>query len=94
MNFKNSNRPRGGEHQSGTSPGKAEALYLTELQVAGIIGCSVSKLRQDRHRCRGIAYTKFGRSVRYAMKDVAQVMDENRVIPCRNNYNNRLVNSD
>lgn len=48
--------------------------YLTEGQVAKVLACSLSRLRQDRHQCKGIPYVKFGRSVRYAVSDVNKHM--------------------
>lgn len=56
-------------------------VWLTEKQVAGLINCSLSKLRQDRHKCKGLPYTKFGRSVRYALADVEAYMNDNRITP-------------
>jgi hypothetical protein len=55
--------------------------WLTERQVAEIVGLSLSKLRQDRHFCRGFPYTKAGRSVRYLFKDIEQFMLDRRIIP-------------
>jgi hypothetical protein len=55
--------------------------YLTEHQVARLLSCSVSKLRQDRMKSRGIAFSKFGRSVRYAMDDVQATMKAARIEP-------------
>lgn len=55
------------------------AYWLTERQVAQLIGISLSKLRSDRHKCRGIPYCKVGRSVRYAQGDVNAFMAENRI---------------
>ena len=48
--------------------------WVSEKAVASAIGCSLSKLRQDRHKCRGIPYVKFGRSVRYSLVDVEKYM--------------------
>lgn len=56
-------------------------LWLTERQVADLIKCSLSKLRQDRHKCRGIPYTKFGKSVRYALADIQKFMGQHRISP-------------
>ena len=64
--------------------GKAQSskiVWLTEKQVANLIHCSLSKLRQDRHKCKGLPYTKFGRSVRYSLVDVEEFMQANRTTP-------------
>lgn len=66
--------------------------WLTEKQVAAKINCSLSKLRQDRHKCIGIPYCKFGRSVRYALKDVAKYLEQHRVLPIYYNTNRREEN--
>ena len=55
--------------------------WLTEKQVAKETNLSLSKLRQDRHKCRGITYSKIGRSVRYAWEDVKSYMSEKRIKP-------------
>ncbi len=55
--------------------------WLTEKQVAKLIGISLSKLRSDRHKCQGIHYIKFGRSVRYSMEDIKAFMESNRITP-------------
>ncbi len=58
-----------------------QALWLNEQQAATRIGCSVSRLRSDRHKCRGIPYVKFGRSVRYSLADIQAHMDSNLITP-------------
>ena len=55
--------------------------WLTEKQVALLLGISISKLRSDRHKCRGISYHKVGRAVRYSMCDVQAYMYAHRVNP-------------
>ena len=35
--------------------------WLSVIQVSDILKVSVSKLRSDRHLCRGIPYSKIGR---------------------------------
>lgn len=44
--------------------------YLTEGELAERWGISVQKLRKDRLTGKGIAFAKFGRAVRYAVKTV------------------------
>ena len=60
---------------------ETKPLWLTEKQVASMIGVSISKLRQDRCRCRSIPYSKFGRLVRYSLADIQAAMGENRIKP-------------
>jgi hypothetical protein len=55
--------------------------YLNEHQVALIIGCSVSKLRSDRHLSKGLPYTKNGRSVRYSRVDIEEYMKQRKIDP-------------
>ena len=53
--------------------------WLTEQQVALMIGMSLSTLQQNRHKRRGIKYTKIGRSVRYAFSDVIEYMNCHKI---------------
>lgn len=53
--------------------------WLNEKQVAEHLSCSLSKLRQDRHRCRGVPYVKLGRAVRYSLTDVEAYMSQHRI---------------
>lgn len=55
--------------------------WVDEHQVAKLIRCSLSKLRSDRQKCRGLPYTKFGRSVRYAVVDIELFMASHRIEP-------------
>lgn len=58
---------------------KSSPLALTEVQVAEIIGCSLSRLRQDRHHARGLPYVKWGRSVRYLWDDLKKHLEDRRI---------------
>lgn len=53
--------------------------YFTEIKVAEITGLSLSKLRQDRMKGKGIPYCKLGRSVRYDAQDVQTFMDQHKI---------------
>lgn len=44
--------------------------WLSEKEVAQLTGISVSTLQKNRFYRRGIPYSKVGRLVRYALKDV------------------------
>jgi excisionase family DNA binding protein len=53
--------------------------YLTEAEVADMTRISLSTLRNDRFRRRGLPYIKFGRSVRYSLDDVIQYMESRKI---------------
>jgi hypothetical protein len=55
--------------------------WLTEKEVAELTGFAIQTLRNDRHRCKGLPYSKKGRSVRYRLGDIAEFMESNKVIP-------------
>lgn len=55
-------------------------IWLTEKQVSIIIGLSVSTLQKNRHKGKGIRYAKIGRLVRYALSDVIQYMNNNKIL--------------
>jgi hypothetical protein len=59
----------------------AREHWLTERDTARMVGISTSKLRQDRHKCKGIPYVKLGRSVRYALADIQSYMASRRIDP-------------
>lgn len=54
---------------------------LTEQEVAKILKCSLSKLRNDRSLGRGLAYCKFGFSVRYDEADVRAEVESRKIRP-------------
>lgn len=60
---------------------KLEKIYITEKDVAKIIGCSIQTLRNARHLGRGLDYVKNGKSVRYYKPDVYAFMNERKVKP-------------
>ena len=57
-----------------------EERGLTEKQVAKIIGLSVSTLRLDRHKRRGIPYYKIGKAVRYDPEDVSSFLESKKIM--------------
>lgn len=57
----------------------AEVRYLGEKEVSRITGIALQSLRNHRHRGIGIPYSKFGRSVRYALADVIEAMESRRI---------------
>ena len=54
-------------------------IWLTERQVAELICCSLSKLRRDRFKSKGLSYSKNGRSVRYSFAEVQAYMESCKV---------------
>lgn len=54
---------------------------LNEIQLSLRLGCSKSKLRQDRCRGRGLPYIKVGRLVKYRLSDVQAYLDSQRIAP-------------
>jgi hypothetical protein len=58
---------------------------LTDLEVARLLSCSTSALRNARSFKKGplkdLAYFKIGRSVRYAPKDVLEFQQRFRIEP-------------
>ena len=55
--------------------------WLNERQVAERLQVSVSMLRQDRFRHRGLPYAKFRKSVRYDIDVVDQYMRDHTITP-------------
>ena len=53
-------------------------IYLTEVQLAEMIGRSVSSLRRDRANKTGIPFTRFGKLIRYELKDVLHHAESNK----------------
>lgn len=53
--------------------------YLTEGQVAEIVGRAVQTLRNDRFRRQGLPYIKLGKLVRYDEQDVIDYMESRKI---------------
>lgn len=53
--------------------------WLSEKEVAQLTGISVSTLQKNRFYRRGIPYSKVGRLVRYALKDVEAYLSAHQV---------------
>jgi hypothetical protein len=53
--------------------------YLTEKELASILGIAASTLANQRSLHVGIPYVKFGRSVRYDLDDVVAFMESQKV---------------
>jgi predicted site-specific integrase-resolvase len=54
---------------------------LDENQAAKILGVAVQTLRNWRHQCRGPAYVKMGRSVRYQVNDLVDYLNKKKIDP-------------
>ena len=55
--------------------------YLSEKAVSEMTGIPCSTLQKDRHYRRGIAYSKFGKTVRYSLADICAFMNGCKVNP-------------
>ena len=53
--------------------------FLTEIEVAQLIGRSRSALQKDRFKRIGIPFIKMGRSIRYRAQDIKNFMHDHRV---------------
>jgi hypothetical protein len=53
--------------------------YLTEVEVSRMTHFSVQTLRNNRFKRRGIPYHKIGKSIRYKLVDVINIMDSGRI---------------
>jgi hypothetical protein len=51
---------------------------LTEAEAAARLGLKVATLRAWRHRARGPAFVRFGRSIRYLVADLDEFVQANR----------------
>ncbi|SHN48992.1 helix-turn-helix domain-containing protein [Desulfovibrio litoralis] len=60
---------------------KDNLAWMNEFATEQLLACSVSKLRQDRHKHRGLPYAKIGRSVRYKLIDVQAYLDRCKITP-------------
>lgn len=61
------------------SQASSSAQWLTEKDVARITNLSVSTIQKHRFYCKGIPYSKIGKSVRYAEADVITFMETARI---------------
>ena len=55
--------------------------FLTPRQVYEMTGIALQTLANARHRRRGIPYSKIGGSIRYALADVLNFMENHRIEP-------------
>ena len=63
------------------TPEKKAVQILTEPDAARYIGMSREWLRLARRRRTSPPYFKFGRSIRYAIPDLDQFLEKNKVRP-------------
>ena len=63
----------------------AESANLTDIQVAELFNCSVSAIRNARSLRKGplkdLPYIKFGKSVRYCLRDILEFQRRLRIDP-------------
>ena len=55
--------------------------YLTEREVSELTRIGMKTLQQHRWLNKGIAYSRFGRTIRYRLDDVLAFMEAGRVEP-------------
>ena len=53
--------------------------YMNDREVAKLLGCSLSKLRNDRHKGQGIPYRKINRKCLYRLDEVVDYVESRRV---------------
>lgn len=58
---------------------RVKRKYLTEVEVAEMIGRVVATLRNDRYHRRGLPFIKIGRSVRYDVEEILAFMAAHQV---------------
>jgi len=54
---------------------------IDDYGAANELGVAVQTLRNWRSKCRGPAYLKIGRSVRYQVKDIEEYKRKKRIDP-------------
>jgi len=59
----------------------SENRVVNEHQAATILGKAVQTLRNERCSCKGPAYIKLGRSVRYKISDLLDYIARHRIDP-------------
>ena len=52
--------------------------FLTDKDLAKLLGISVDIVRSQRKRHRGINYYRFGRNIRYHRDDVTEYIKNNK----------------
>jgi hypothetical protein len=55
--------------------------YLTEREVSELTRIGMKTLQQHRWLNKGIAYSRFGRTIRYRLDDVLAFMEAGRIEP-------------
>jgi len=58
-----------------------ESIVIDDHGAANELGIAVQTLRNWRCKCRGPAYLKIGRSVRYQVKDIEEYKRKKRIDP-------------
>jgi hypothetical protein len=67
------------EQKQGVNDDLDRFRYITEQEVSKLIGRGLQTLRNDRHMGRGFPYTKLGRSVRYRLGEILDIMESRRI---------------
>ena len=58
-------------------------ILYTDVQVAKLLNISESKLRQDRHKGRGLRYVRIGKCIRYITEDIEKFIEKNCIQPSK-----------
>ena len=54
-------------------------VMLTELELSELTKFSLSKLRNDRWKGKGIPAVRCGRSIRYRLSDIEEYLEKNKL---------------
>jgi hypothetical protein len=55
--------------------------YITATEAAEILGLSPQTLANQRFRRVGLVYHRFGRAIRYDLRDILQYAESHRIDP-------------
>ncbi len=53
--------------------------FVSDKQLAQLLGVSVDMIRSQRRQKKGLPFYRFGRTVRYSLKDVERFVEQNKI---------------
>ena len=53
--------------------------FVSDKQLAQLLGVSVDMIRSQRRQKKGLSFYRFGRTVRYSLKDVERFLEQNKI---------------
>jgi hypothetical protein len=56
-------------------------IFLDDKQISKILAKSPQSLRNERQQGRGLPYYKIGKSVRYKLSEVLEILERCRIEP-------------